>query len=762
MAYGDLKVRNLIWNTGSGDNTVVLSTLATQSYVTTNFAPKANPTFTGTVTVPTASANDNTTKAASTAYVQAELTSYITVSAANSSYATKASPAFTGTATGVNLTLSGNLTVNGTQTIINTQTLDVEDKQIEIGKVSNPSDTTADQGGWKLKGATDKTFLWVNASDAWTSSEHIALGDDKKLILGGTSELQILHDGTTNKSVIQTTTTDPLLIKCAGDLNFVYSSGGSEATGGSWDPGGAWSFSHGSSTKLTTTSTGINVVGAITVNGSALSSAPTVTATASGAIGNQVSVVVNSDGTVSAVGIADPSFVDEQTFESGNVKEVSVALDPHANKVLVCYCDQNDGNAGKAVAGSISGSEITFGSPVEFIGETAMISCAFRDASDSQYHMFGIVYQDLTGSNNRVRGKVAIISGTNTLSIGSQYNGEADDLAGTENNMLLFYDRNTDYFGYVARWDGGHIRRGVVNLSGNNSGSPSFSWANNGIFANSSQNNGSLRSCWDPDQNKTIVSSMAGSMEAHIRYVTLNSGNWQEGGSESVTGGANVSHGHRLSMAYCEAHNVVVITWHESSAGQKVGLYKWNGSKYDDSGSKVVLNASGSYERVRLTAQRKSAENDEVIAVYALNSTDDLTTQVLTVSNDTTVAGATPVVVNTTGTFNKIGAPTVSHPTTGEMIFAYMNSGGKSVVRKPAATNANLENFIGFSSAAYSNGNTATINVVGNTTTQSSLTPGQKYFVQDNGSLGTTASANVTVAAGTALTSTKLLIHPYI
>ena len=119
--------------------------------------------------------------------------SEVTVSLAN--LATKASPTFTGTVTGVNLTLSGNLTVNGTQTIINTQTLDVEDKQIEIGKVSSPSDTTADQGGWKLKGATDKTFLWVNATDAWTSSEHINLGDNKKLLVGTGSDLQIFHDG---------------------------------------------------------------------------------------------------------------------------------------------------------------------------------------------------------------------------------------------------------------------------------------------------------------------------------------------------------------------------------------------------------------------------------------------------------------------------------------------------------------------------------------------------------------------------------------
>ena len=110
---------------------------------------------------------------------------------------TPASPAFTGTITGVNLTLSGNLTVNGTQTIINTQTLDVEDKQIEIGKVSSPSDTTADQGGIKLKGATDKTFLWVNATDAWTSSEHIVLAASKRLLIGTTTEGDVGADDLT-------------------------------------------------------------------------------------------------------------------------------------------------------------------------------------------------------------------------------------------------------------------------------------------------------------------------------------------------------------------------------------------------------------------------------------------------------------------------------------------------------------------------------------------------------------------------------------
>ena len=45
-------------------------------------------------------------------------------------------------ATGTDLTLSGNLTVNGTQTVIDTATLSVEDKNIGIGSVTTPTNTT--------------------------------------------------------------------------------------------------------------------------------------------------------------------------------------------------------------------------------------------------------------------------------------------------------------------------------------------------------------------------------------------------------------------------------------------------------------------------------------------------------------------------------------------------------------------------------------------------------------------------------------------
>ena len=80
-----------------------------------------------------------------------------------------------------NLTVGGDFQVNGTTTTVNTSVLDVEDKNITLGKVSTPTDTTADGGGITLKGATDKTFNWIDSTDSWTSSEHITANAQKEM-----------------------------------------------------------------------------------------------------------------------------------------------------------------------------------------------------------------------------------------------------------------------------------------------------------------------------------------------------------------------------------------------------------------------------------------------------------------------------------------------------------------------------------------------------------------------------------------------------
>jgi hypothetical protein len=94
-----------------------------------------------------------------------------------------------GAATGTSLVLSGDLTVNGTTTTINSTEITIDDKNLVLGAVTSPTDAGADGGGLTLKGATDKTFNWVDATDSWTSSEHMNLASGKVLKIAGTEVL---------------------------------------------------------------------------------------------------------------------------------------------------------------------------------------------------------------------------------------------------------------------------------------------------------------------------------------------------------------------------------------------------------------------------------------------------------------------------------------------------------------------------------------------------------------------------------------------
>jgi hypothetical protein len=93
---------------------------------------------------------------------------------------------FTGAISGTSLTLSGDLTINGTTTTINSTTLTIDDKNIVLAD-GNTSDASADGGGITLSGATSKTFNWVDATDAWTSSEHMNLLTGKSYKINGTA-----------------------------------------------------------------------------------------------------------------------------------------------------------------------------------------------------------------------------------------------------------------------------------------------------------------------------------------------------------------------------------------------------------------------------------------------------------------------------------------------------------------------------------------------------------------------------------------------
>jgi hypothetical protein len=155
-----------------------------------------NPTADRTITFPDATgtvALTNNKLDAFAATTSAELASVISDETGTGALVFANTPTLVtpniGAATGTSLVLSGDLTVNGTTTTINSTEITIDDKNLVLGSVATPTDAGADGGGLTLKGATDKTFNWVDATDSWTSSEHLDLASGKVLKINGTQVL---------------------------------------------------------------------------------------------------------------------------------------------------------------------------------------------------------------------------------------------------------------------------------------------------------------------------------------------------------------------------------------------------------------------------------------------------------------------------------------------------------------------------------------------------------------------------------------------
>ena len=255
MAYGKIKADTLVYDNSGSDVEVALSTLG-------NKANLASPTFTGTPAAPTAAANTNTTQIATTAYVQGELTDRAPLPASAGTVAASEVVQVDANkdTTGIrNLTISGNLQVNGTTTTVASSTMTVTDKNIEIAKGA-ANDAAADGAGITIdSGDGDKTWNWVDATDAWTSSEHIHLGNSKELKLGADQDLKILHvDGSGNW--IKSFTTNTLYIEANGDTHIISNNADVCAK---FIKDGSVELYEDNVKKFETTATGVTVTGTV-------------------------------------------------------------------------------------------------------------------------------------------------------------------------------------------------------------------------------------------------------------------------------------------------------------------------------------------------------------------------------------------------------------------------------------------------------------------------------------------------------------------
>ena len=127
-----------------------------------------------------------------------------------------------------NLIVSGNATVDGGATTINSADLQIEDHQIIIGNVTVPTDSTADEGGFKLLGDSEKTILWENDDDRWHFNQGIEIDTgnlivDNSLGIGTPTPdnvLEVYHGSNPQLRLTRTDNVDYVELEAGADGDF--------------------------------------------------------------------------------------------------------------------------------------------------------------------------------------------------------------------------------------------------------------------------------------------------------------------------------------------------------------------------------------------------------------------------------------------------------------------------------------------------------------------------------------------------------------
>ena len=221
-------------------------------------------------------------------------------------------------------------------------------------------------------------------------------------------------------------------------------------------------------------------------------------AVASGTLPNGKPVVVNSDGTVSVVATSggDPSFGSSTVFDTGARAGMGIAFDSNANRIVISYADINNSNYGTAVVGQVSGTSITFGTPVVFeSASTESTSVVF----DSNLNKIVIGYVDKGNTSSGT----AIVGTTNASNNSISFGSATVFLQGYADRITGVFDSNSNkvVFSYRVNYETGYSSVGTVSGTGISFGSAvGFNTGGGNIGSTFS-----IASVFDTTNNKVVI-----------------------------------------------------------------------------------------------------------------------------------------------------------------------------------------------------------------------------------------------------------------
>jgi hypothetical protein len=438
---------------------------------------------------------------------------------------------------------------------------------------------------------------------------------------------------------------------------------------------------------------------------------------ASGNLASGQAVVLKADGTVEAITAVAQGVGAESVFESATSNYGVATYDSTNNKVVIAYQDSGNSSYGTAVVGTVSGTSISFGTPVVFESGTVQYISATYDSANGKVV---IAYSDVTNSYYGTA-VVGTVSGT-SISFGSPvvflsgytfYTSAVYD--STSNKTVIPYrDSITTNYGTAI----------VGTVSGT-----SISFGTPVVFE--SAVSAHIAATYDSSNNKVVIAYTDGGNSSYGTAIV------------GTVSGTSISFG---TAVVFEAAIVNTTTATFDSNSNKIVLtYGDGGNSYY--GTAIVGTVSGTSISFG-TAVVFNAANTQTYTSATFDSTNNKV--VIAYTNTTNSSHGAAIAGTVSGTSISFGATTVTNAavtyynaatydsTNNKVVIGYKDAGNSSYGTAVVFTvgSSNNTDFIGITSEAISSAATGPVNVYGGiNAVQTGLTIASDYYVQADGSL---------------------------
>lgn len=472
-------------------------------------------------------------------------------------------------------------------------------------------------------------------------------------------------------------------------------------------------------------------------------------AVASGTLPNGKPVVVNADGTVSVVAstTVTEALGSAVAFESGDSRGMGGAFDSTNNKVVLVYADFDNSQYGTAVVGTVSGTSISFGTPVVYNSASSVYNKAAFDTNSGKVL---IGYRDQGDSTNG-NARVGTVSGT-SISFGTEATfttGAVEYLDmtfdSTNNKVVLVYTdagNGDDGFASVATISGTSVSFGTaVEFSGNNN----TAWNVCGFDSTNGKVVIAYEDASDLGKLKSVVGTVSGTSISFGSVATVDSNATERNGLAAVGNG-----------------KVVVGYTDEDTSSRLFGAVGTISGTSISYGTRVSITSDSTGGEISVGYDSAA---DTVIFGYADGGDGNKGKYTPATVSGTSLSLGSEVTFET-GSVSSSNQTFQTYDSNSEkIVISYRDVGnggaGTAIVLQPGYTGTNLtsENYIGMSSGgSVVDTAAAKVDIIGAVNkSQSGLTSGQKYYVQTDGTIDTTP-ATPEVFAGTAISATSLVV----